>query len=72
MQTTPLPHETLVDCLNGVKETLYKLSDEDLSVLSSQLMLLLKRQLTQGENQIDGHTSNYDESLLQRLDYPDR
>jgi hypothetical protein len=72
MQTTPLLQETKVDCLNGVKETVYKLSDEDLSVLSSQLMLLVKRQLTQCESEKDCPDTDYDQGLLQRLDYPDR
>jgi hypothetical protein len=72
MQITPMSQETKVACLNGVKETVYKLSDQDLSVLSSQLMLLLSRQLKARESQ-GGDTSNhYDQDLLQRLDYPDR
>ncbi len=69
MQTTPLAQETKVACLNGVKETNYKLSDQDLSLLSSHLMLLVGRQLTISEA---SNTDQNDQALIQRLDYPDR
>ena len=72
MQNTPLHQETMVACLNGVKETVYKLSDQDLGVLSSHLMLLVRRQLKKSELQNSDTSNTYDPSLLQRLDYPDR
>jgi len=72
MQITPMSQETRVACLNGVKETVYKLSDQDLGVLSSHLMLLVRRQLKKSELQNSDASNTYDPSLLQRLDYPDR
>jgi len=72
MQITPLSQETKVACLNGVKETVYKLSDQDLSVLSSQLMRLVSRKLQARELQTSDRKKEYDPQLLQRLDYPDR
>ena len=72
MQITPDLQETKVACLNGVKETEYKLSDQDLSVLSSHLMLLVSKKLHASEMQNNDKNKQYDPRLLQRLDYPDR
>jgi hypothetical protein len=72
MQITPASQETQVACLNGVKETEYKLSDQDLSVLSSHLMMLVSKKLRASEMQNSDTNNKYDARLLRRLDYPDR
>ncbi len=71
MQITPASQETQVACLNGVKETEYKLSDEDLSVLQSHLLMLVSKKLRASEMQ-NSDNNKYDARLLQRLDYPAR
>ena len=73
MQITPLPQETTVEvaCLNGVKEQI-KLSDQDLSVLSARLMLIVSKKLHDKEAQDVSSNNKYDPRLLERLDYPAR
>ena len=72
MQITPNAQETTVEvaCLNGVKEQI-KLSDQDLSVLSARLMLIVSKKLHDKEAQ-DVISKKYDPKLLERLDYPAR